>query len=63
MTTASLRSEKQVGFYQNKVNFSLTFIQRPETKYTTVKWSIRNKEDNIILDKINHGVNNNDDNN
>ena len=29
MRTASLTNEMQGGFYQNKVNSSLTFIQRP----------------------------------
>ena len=29
MRTASLTKEKQEGFYQNKINSSLTFIQRP----------------------------------
>ena len=29
MRTASLAEEKQEGFYQSKVNSSLTFIQRP----------------------------------
>ena len=29
MRTASLTQEKQGGFYQNTVNCSLTFIQRP----------------------------------
>ena len=31
-------TEEQRGLYQNKVNSSLTFIQR--TKHTTVKWPI-----------------------
>ena len=29
MITALLTQEKQAGFYQNKVNSSLTFIERP----------------------------------
>ena len=41
LITTTLTQEKQEGFYQNKVNSSVTFIQRPlETKHTTVKWSI-----------------------
>ena len=32
MRTTSLTLEKQGGFYQNKVNSSLTFIQRPGNK-------------------------------
>ena len=38
MRTASLTQEKQGGFYPNKVNTSLTFIEK--AKHITVKWSV-----------------------